>query len=59
MLRYNFLSAVFVIIFWCAFLFSAIAIGCDFYHVKSAIFWYRASGLSILVDAIILWCCKG
>jgi hypothetical protein len=55
----NFLGVIFIVLFWCAFLCSVIGAALDLFHISSyAIFLWRAAGISVLVDGIILWCAK-
>lgn len=55
----NFMSAVFIILFWCAFLCAVVGAALDLFHISAvAIFFWRASGIAVLIDGIILWCAR-
>ena len=54
-----FMSAIFIVLFWCAFLCAAVGAAVDVsgFHSVASLLW-RVSGIAVLVDGVLLWICK-
>ena len=59
MTKASFVSMIFIILFWCSAGSALLAGILDIVHLSnSALLFYRITGVGLIVDALIMWCCK-